>query len=154
MEKDVILKAKNIIGNCTPLYTDCGLLCDKSCCKGDENTGMLLFPGEETKLETIEKDGVRLCVCNGECDRRDRPLSCMLFPFFPYMDKKGKIKAVTDIRGINVCPMIAHSDKIRFSKIFLRRVSRVGRLLKRDGECRRFLWETSREIDMLERFLK
>lgn len=154
MEKDIILQAKNIISEYTPLYADCGLLCDKSCCKGDENTGMLLFPGEETTLETIEKDGVRLCFCNGSCNREERPLSCMIFPFFPYMDKDGRIKAVTDTRGINVCPMIAHSDKIRFSKIFLRRINRVGRLLKKDSDCREFLWETSREIDKLNLFVK
>lgn len=154
MKKDIILRAKNIIEDYTPLYADCGLLCDKNCCKGDEHTGMLLFPGEETSLETTEKDGVCLCVCKGSCDRYERPLSCMIFPFFPYIDKDGRIKAVTDTRGINVCPMIANEDKIRFSKIFLRRVRRVGRLLKKDTECRRFLWETSREIDKLNLFVK
>ncbi len=154
MEKDIILRAKKIIRDYTPLSADCGLLCNKSCCKGDSNTGMLLFPGEETSLETTEKDGVRLAVCKGSCDRDERPMSCMIFPFFPYISKDGRIEAVTDTRGINVCPMIAHEDKIRFSKIFLRRVRRVGRLLARDERCKEFLWETSREIDKLNLFVK
>ncbi len=154
MEKDIILRAKNIISDFTPLYADCGLICDKSCCKGDNNTGMLLFPGEDTNLRTIVKDGVCLCVCDGSCNRDDRPLSCMIFPFFPYMDTDGKIRAVTDTRGINICPMIAHEYKIRFSRIFLRRVKRAGRILKKDPECRKFLWETSREIDKLNLFVK
>ncbi len=154
MKKDIILKAKNIIRDYTPLYADCGLLCDKNCCKGDKNTGMLLFPGEDTALETTVKDGVSLCVCDGNCIRAERPLSCMIFPFFPYMTTDGKIEAVTDTRGINICPMIAHEDKIRFSKIFLRRVKRVGRILSKDSECRKFLWETSREIDKLNLFVK
>lgn len=154
MKKDIILRAKNIIGDYTPLSADCGLLCDKNCCKGDNNTGMLLFPDEKTSLETTEKDGVRLAVCNGSCNRDERPLSCMIFPFFPYINKDGRIEAVTDTRGINVCPMIAHEDKIRFSRIFLRRVRRVGRLLARDEKSKEFLWDTSREIDKLNLFVK
>lgn len=153
MGKDIITEAKNIIRDYTPLNADCGLLCEKNCCKGDDSTGMLLFPHEETDFEIKEKDGVRLCICKGECDRESRPLSCMIFPFFPYLDKEGKIKAVPDLRGITVCPMIAHKEKIRFSKIFLRRVAHVGRLLKKDPECRKFLWETSREIDKIELFV-
>ncbi len=154
MKKNIILRAKNIIEDYTPLSADCGLLCDKSCCKGDNTTGMLLFPGEETSLEVTEKGGVRLSVCNGSCSRNERPLSCMIFPFFPYINEDGKIEAVTDTRGINICPMIANEDKIRFSRIFLRRVRRVGRLLARDEKCREFLWDTSREIDKLNLFVK
>jgi len=44
-------KAKSIIGELTPLKGhDCGQLCSAACCKGDEQTGMLLFPGESTAL--------------------------------------------------------------------------------------------------------
>lgn len=154
MKKDIILRAKNIISDFTPLSADCGLLCDKRCCKGDNATGMLLFPGEKTALPTEEKNGVRLCVCDGSCDRNERPLSCMIFPFFPYIAEDGSVSAVTDTRGINVCPMVAHEDKIRFSRIFLRRVRRVGRILSKNPDCRKFLWETSREIDKINMFLK
>lgn len=153
MQKDIITRAKNLLCDLTPLSADCGLLCGKACCKGDENTGMLLFPGEKTVFQVKEKDGVRLCVCDGKCSREERPLSCMIFPFFPYINKDGKIRAVPDLRGMNVCPMISHREKIRFNKVFLRRVARVGRLLKRDPECREFLWETSREIDKIGLFV-
>ena len=84
-------KVKRIIGDKTPLKKDCGLLCGGACCKGDENTGMLLFPGEETTLNIIEKDGVRLAVCEGKCKREERPLSCMIFLFsmcFPHKNPK------------------------------------------------------------------
>ena len=74
-------KAKKAIGDHTPLKADCGQLCGGACCKGDEETGMLLFPGEDTVFPVKEKNGNRLCVCEGACDRRTRPLSCILFPF-------------------------------------------------------------------------
>lgn len=154
MKKDIITQAKNILSCYTPLTADCGLVCDKACCKGDENTGMLLFPGEDTVLPVKEKGGNRLCVCEGKCDRSTRPLSCIIFPFFPYITENGKITAKADIRGINICPLISHKDEVVFSKIFLRRVARAGRILAKDEECRRFMWETSREMDVLEKLIK
>lgn len=142
-------KAKNIIGDKTPLYKDCGLICGGACCKGDEGTGMLLFPFEETSLKVTEKDGVRLAVCDGSCNRGERPLSCMIFPFFPYVTEEGRIRVIPDIRGYSVCPLVGNTDKIRLDRGFLMRVKKVGRLLSEDEDCYRFLYETSREIDML-----
>ena len=146
--------AKSIIGDKTPLYKDCGLICDKACCKGDDSTGMLLFPNEETTLKVIEENGNRLCVCGGRCNRANRPLSCMIFPFFPYMDESGRVKADIDPRGVSVCPLVSLSDEVEFNPAFIRRVSKLGRFLKKDPECRRFLYETSREIDKLNLFMK
>lgn len=142
-------KAKDIISDKTPLYRDCGLICAGACCKGDGETGMLLFPFENTSLNITEKDGVRLAVCDGKCERRERPLSCMIFPFFPYITQDGRIKAIPDIRGYNICPLVRNYADTRFDRGFLMRVRRVGRLLAEDEECYRFLYETSREIDML-----
>lgn len=142
-------RAKKIIGDKTPLKKDCGLVCSGACCKGDSGTGMLLFPGEKTELKVTEKDGVRLAVCDGKCERSERPLSCMIFPFFPYLTREGKIKAVPDIRGYAVCPLIRNYADTRFDRGFLMRVKKVGRFLKENEECRSFLYETSREIDML-----
>ena len=142
-------KAKRIIGDKTPLKKDCGLICGGACCKGDENTGMLLFPFEETSLCVTGKDGVRLAVCKGNCKREERPLSCMIFPFFPYVTPEGRIKAVPDIRGYNVCPLVREFSSVRFDRAFLRRVKEVGRLLMTDDDCKTFLYETSREIDSI-----
>lgn len=36
-----------LLNDITPLKFDCGVLCNKACCKGDKNTGMYLYPGEE-----------------------------------------------------------------------------------------------------------
>ena len=142
-------EVNRIIGNKTPLKKDCGQVCGGACCKGDSDTGMLLFPFEESVLTVKEKDGVRLAVCDGHCNRDERPLSCRIFPFFPYVTSGGKIKVLPDIRGINVCPLISNFDDVKFDKGFLWRVKKVGRLLYCDEECRRFLTETSREIDAL-----
>ena len=142
-------QANRIIGDKTPLKKDCGQICKGECCKGDSDTGMLLFPYEESELNIKEKDGVRLAVCRGKCNRAERPLSCRIFPFFPYVTAEGKIKVIPDVRGINTCPLISHFSEVRFDKGFLYRVKKVGRLLYTDEECRRFLIETSREIDMI-----
>ena len=45
-KEEVILKCYKILENETPLNFDCGKICKNKCCKGDENTGMLLFPGQ------------------------------------------------------------------------------------------------------------
>lgn len=142
-------KINRTIGNKTPLKKDCGLVCGGACCKGDDDTGMLLFPYESSNFTVKEKDGVRLCICEGKCSRNDRPLACRIFPFFPYVTAQGKIKVIPDIRGINTCPLVSHFAEAKFDKGFLWRVKKVGRLLYADEECRRFLEETSREIDSI-----
>ena len=141
-------KAKNIMEDKTPLKKDCGLLCGKACCKGDSETGMLLFPFEGTTLNVKEKDGVRLCICDNSCNRNERPLSCMIFPFFPYLTESGKIKVIPDIRGVEICPIVRNFADTRLDRRFLRRVKKVGRLLKEDEECRAFLEGISREMDI------
>ena len=147
--KKLYKEAGRIIGDKTPLKKDCGIICDGACCKGDSDTGMLLFPFEESSLTVKEKDGVRLAVCDGRCKRYERPLSCRIFPFFPYVTPEGKIRVIPDIRGVSVCPLISHSDEVKFDRGFLWRVKKVGRLLYADDFCREFLIETSREIDSI-----
>lgn len=146
-------KAKAIMEDKTPLKKDCGLLCGKACCKGDGETGMLLFPFEETSFSVVEKDGVRLCVRDGSCNRKERPLSCMIFPFFPYITPDGRTKVVPDIRGGEICPIVRNFAEIRLDRRFLRRVKKVGRLLCEDEACRAFLEEISREMDVYFLFL-
>lgn len=143
--RNIYDRAYRLLDGVTPLSADCGQLCGKSCCKGDSRTGMLLFPGEKTTLSVIEENGRRLAVCGGECSRHERPLSCMMFPFFP-VDDNG-IKIVVDYRGINVCPMVAHSGEIRFSKKFIRHLRIAGKILYSDAECAEFMNEIAEEIE-------
>lgn len=139
-------KIYKLFDDCSPLKADCGLLCEKRCCRGDENTGMLLFPGEETALTVKHINGKRLAVCDGSCDRTQRPLSCRIFPFFPVINGKGKITVSPDYRGLAVCPLLSHRDEVIFDRRFLRRVKKAGKLLKKDRECADFLKEISGEI--------
>ena len=44
---EAVLAARTLLGPLTPLQSDCGRLCGGACCQGDEQTGMLLFPGED-----------------------------------------------------------------------------------------------------------
>ena len=138
----------------TPLRVDCGVLCGGACCKGDDVTGMRLFPHEESPLPVIEENGVRLVVCNGHCDREARPLACRIFPFFPTIDEKGRIFVETDDRALRLCPLLTHSDEIVFDRRFFRAVKKVGKLLAKDADCRAFLAESTAEIDMYRAFLR
>ncbi|MGN0444509.1 MAG: hypothetical protein ACI4F5_07845 [Acutalibacteraceae bacterium] len=135
-----------MLENVTPLRADCGVICNKNCCKGDENTGMLLFPFEETALTVKEENGLRVAVCDGTCLRSERPLSCRLFPFFPVMNSEGDIEAVIDIRGYGICPLTEHQSEIKFNLRFLRSVRRVGRILYRDEDTFPFMKKISEEI--------
>ncbi len=147
-------KIFKVLGDLTPLKADCGLLCGGACCKGDENTGMRLFPFEESILEVKElPSGERLAVCAGKCNRNFRPLACKIFPFFPTINEKGKIFVEPDYRAKLLCPMIEHSDELVFDKRFFKAVKRVGKILAKDKKCREFLNRSTEEIDTYRLFL-
>lgn len=143
-----------ILGDLTPLRADCGLLCGGACCKGDGETGMRLFPHEESSLLVTETpDGGRLCVCDGTCERTMRPLACRIFPFFPTVDEKGRIYVEPDMRAARLCPLIENAEEIVFDPRFFRALRRVGKILARDPECRAYLRAVTEEIDTFAAFL-
>ncbi len=148
-------RINRILKDLTPLKGDCGQLCGCACCKGDGNTGMRLFPYEESTLDVRElENGIRLVVCNGTCDRNSRPLACKIFPFFPTIDEKGKVYVELDYRAKRLCPMIEHYDEIIFEKRFLKAVKKAGKILSKDKKCREFLYESTSEIDTYYEFFK
>ena len=148
----IIEQAKACIGMLTPLKgRDCGQLCGAACCRGDESTGMLLFPGETTVLRVTDlSNGDRLAVCDGSCSREQRPLACMLFPFFPTVDEKGKVYAEIDARADSVCPMAVHCDEVVFDPAFLRAVRKAGKILSADDRCLEFMQRITEQIDEIE----
>lgn len=146
-------KIFKVLGELTPLRADCGLLCGGACCQGDENTGMRLFPGEESNLHIKQlESGDRLAVCNGTCDRSKRPLACRIFPFFPTIDEDGKIYVEEDDRARVVCPMVGHGDEILYDERFLKAVKKVGQIMAKDEACREFLYRSTEEIDTYRKF--
>jgi len=143
-----------ILSDLTPLRADCGLLFGGACCKGDDNTGMRLFPHEESPFKVkSDPSGVRLAVCAGSCDRNKRPLACRIFPFFPTIDERGRIFVEKDYRAQLLCPMIEHSDELVFDPSFFKALKKIGKILSKDEECREFLYQTTEEIDLYRAFL-
>lgn len=141
-KEDVILTCYSLLRNETPLSFDCGEICGGKCCKGDSNLGMLLFPGEENLIDSnIEiketESGDKIAVCNGNCDRNKRPLSCRIYPVFPLIvneNNEEKIKTIIDLRAD--CPL--KECEYKFQKSFLRKVKRVGKLLLLNEETKEF----------------
>ena len=149
-KEDVILTCYSLLRKETPLKEDCGKICNGKCCKGDNNTGMLLFPGEEKlidkniKIKEIE-NGDKIAVCNGNCDRNKRPLSCRIYPLFPIIkkDEKGEyIEVEFDSRAD--CPLTLGEYEI--TRDFAKRVKRVGKYLLLNQETEEYYRELSDEI--------
>ena len=146
-------KAYRILHNSTPLKLDCGVLCNKACCKGDEETGMYLFPGEEVMYEavpqllsikqTTQRYGsnvpVKLAVCRGDCNRMLRPLACRIFPLTPYISSEGTLSVKTDVRAKALCPIAIHSNTEDINPFFVRNVYKVFRLLIDDKNVKEFI---------------
>lgn len=159
---ELIYNAYAIIENLTPIKNaDCGQLCDKICCKGD-TAGMLLFPGEEEifdgiigfnieGIEYMETPGIKLLLCDGECDRGLRPFACRMFPVAPGFDKEGNIIAVPDIRGRRMCPIW---DLEYVDKTFIKSVKKAFELLAKNEKQLSFMRLISSEIEELKRFYK
>ncbi|MDP4133027.1 MAG: hypothetical protein Q8882_03345, partial [Bacillota bacterium] len=130
----------DIIGDKTPLKTDCGKLCDGACCKDTESgSGMYLYPFEEKLLEgkglTIEKSdfiyakgkSALFASCPGVCSREFRPLACRIFPLLPYK-KDDEVTVIIDPRSFSMCPL-AFKGMYHLDRDFIKRVLLVSKLL-------------------------
>ncbi len=154
----LIIKAYDLLDRTTPLSTDCGRLCGGICCKGDSNTGMFLFPGEEELIKDIDEFnildcegnfGYKMVVCNGECDRKTRPLACRIYPYFPVIGENG-FSVRADIRGISSCPLLSENIKVNYA--FIRQIRKVARLLSRDDEIKEYIINMNSMLDEIEDF--
>lgn len=139
-----------ILNDLTPLHIDCGKLCNHICCKGDGETGMLLFPNEEDRFigeawaklldtEYILSDGtqLKLLICDGACPRDKRPLSCRIFPLFGCLDMDDALYVDIDPRAVNLCPLakIGLQLEVGISRAFEDAVWDVFELLVQDKQC-------------------
>ena len=147
---NAILRARELLGDLTPLKTDCGRLCGGACCQGDEQTGMLLFPGEERSFENCDfghvipanfflagRD-VQLFVCSGHCRRESRPLACRLFPLFLHFKKDGTPRVRLDTRAKSVCPLCSYG-LVGLRAEFVSAAKDAYAALMKDDECAAFL---------------
>jgi len=149
MQNETIRRAMALLGDATPMLTDCGRLCGAACCDGSGNDGMLLFPNEacmvaDATVQAITLDAftspVRLMVCQGHCDRDTRPLACRLFPLMAFYRKDGTLSVRTDARGRAVCPL-CHGPASALSREFREKALAVYALLMEDPEQAAFLRE-------------
>ncbi len=156
----LIKKAYELLERVTPLTYDCGKLCSGRCCKGDGDTGMWLFPYEEEIIKDIEgfeikdcdgNNGYQMVVCEGYCDRKTRPLSCRIYPFFPMITEDG-YDARADIRGVSSCPILYKNIKPDYA--FIRQLRKVARLFDRDETLRNYIIDINSMLDEIENFAK
>ena len=114
MKKENVIKTcYSLLRNVTPLTFDCGKICQGKCCKGDDKTGMLLFPGEEKLIDPDmsvykNENGDSFAICDGTCDRNRRPLACRIYPLFPVINNQNGedlIEAEFDVRAD--CPLLS-----------------------------------------------
>ena len=147
MKKENVIKScYSVLGKNTPLEFDCGKLCDGFCCKGGEDLGMLLFPGEEALIDPdinviTDNRGRKIAVCNGSCDRNKRPLSCRIYPLFPIFDGE-RVETVFDVRAN--CPLT--SGEFKISRRFDKAVRRAGKYLLLNDETSLLIKELSEEL--------
>ncbi len=152
--KENLIKARDLLERSAPLGCfDCGKLCGGLCCKGDENTGMWLFPGEEdlyignldfTVKETDGNQGHKMIICNGTCNRKERPLACRIYPFYPKIDG-DRVRVIRDLRGFSTCPVI--KTQMKPDPEFLRNLRKAARYLIRDEEIKNYILNVQKEIE-------
>jgi len=152
---DALSRAREKVKDVTPLKRDCGRICGAKCCRSleGEETGMLLFPGEEALIpggdgwRILETASGPMVICPGACDRNERPLACRLFPLIPLI-RGGKIRAVTDLRAAAVCPLARQGIRA-MDPAFVTAVREAGEILAADDSQREFLERMTKEQDEL-----
>lgn len=154
-----VLAARELLLSPTPLKTDCGSLCNHACCAGDEETGMLLFPGEDALYEacafghvldadfSLGGQQARLFVCSGRCDRESRPLACRLFPLFLAFLKNGGTKVRIDDRARAVCPLCDYG-MTGLDGEFINAARQAYDILLKDETCRAYLKDLYRAFKL------
>ena len=145
-----VLAARELLVAVTPLKTDCGRLCSGACCEGDEETGMLLFPGEEALYEgcafarvipadfSLAGAPALLLVCSGGCPREERPLACRLFPLFLAFKEDGTTRVRMDARAREVCPLCDYGISA-LDPAFRDAARKAYDALLEDERCRAYL---------------
>ncbi len=165
--EDIIQIYSKIYGyleNTTPMLFDCGLLCENSCCS-ENGMGMFLFPGEDKYIDSLENDfkivdstfkvngrTTKLLICNGCCNRNFRPISCRIFPLFPFY-RNGRISIDFDPRAKGTCPLLFKDiEEIYVRGLFRLKVLQTAYEMISHEQIRIFLEQYTKEVDEISRF--
>ncbi len=156
-------EARELLRDVTPLKKNCGRLCDAACCQSDESgeNGMLLFPYEEELYrqpmegfpfhlvadDTLFKGGKRL-VCEGICQRDQRPLACRLFPLRIRVAEETATPEI-DPRGWWCCPLLEQGGMRAMSSDFIEAVRKAGQCLMQNPDQLAALESEQRLMDEL-----
>lgn len=165
----IYLQIYRLFDNATPIKFDCGRLCSKACCKGDDG-GMYLFPMEEqvfdlinpswAKIEksdfTYEFKGkvknVPIIFCDGNCDRYQRPLACRIFPLTPYLSKNDNLEIIVDPRAKALCPLSRELDVDEYDYKYVKNIKKAFTLLMKNDEFKTYMRAYSEYIDEYRKF--
>lgn len=166
----IYLQIYKLFDRSTPLPIDCGKYCGGACCKGDDESGMYLFPGEKEVFRLIKPEGFTvlessfeydfnggrrktpILICSGSCDRTFRPLACRIFPLTPVLDDENNIRIITDPRAKGICPLANTFDIDEYSPGFVNAVQKAFMLLKKNQHVLAFLKEYTKYIDRHSKF--
>ena len=146
MNPDILICAREAIGERTPMLNDCGALCGAACCQTDADGqgGVFLFPGEEALLadcgwgRIVPDAFAPMLMCDGPCRREERPLGCRIFPLTPVRGKNGLWTVRMDARARAMCPLAAHGLS-GLDPAFPRAVREALRIVAGDPEGDAFL---------------
>ena len=135
-------RAYALIGDKTPLVNDCGALCGGACCKGSDEDGMALLPGEAALYQSadwcrvIRRGEDDILICRGVCPRKERPFACRIFPLFVKMTAE-KTTLVLDPLAKSVCPLAGGSVRA-LDREFVKNAKEALRALLSDPAMREF----------------
>lgn len=163
-EKALYHQVYQMFNQVTPLRFDCGRLCHHLCCRGDAETGMILFPGEAelhpsndslTIIPTnyvLAGERVLLATCSGKCERTLRPLACRIFPLTPLITAKDILTVIPDPRAKGLCPLTQPIPEFAIQLKFKNTVRRAFARLLQDPAIKDFVKEFSRLLTEPELF--
>lgn len=146
MDRETLLRARQAIGELTPMLCDCGSLCGAACCAPDADGqgGVYLFPGEEALLAGCDWGRIvpdafaPMLMCDKMCDRSRRPLACRIFPLTPARGRNGLWTVRMDARARAMCPLAGHGLN-GLDPRFLRAARDALRLIAEQPEGEAFL---------------
>lgn len=153
LTKEDFTQIYRLLDEVTPLYGDCGELCEKLCCTDwEEGVGMYLLPGEEVMFSgnedwlVFEKHSTEdyefppswegeftFVRCVKPCPREKRPFECRTFPVIPYYDSESdSFELILHPDGIQICPLAKYSQLDELNPEFIETLQEAWSILLTD----------------------